>query len=321
MRIYKSLTRVVQILVSLTRVVLILQHPAFPPEGEKGIGLDPNNNNKPKKKGPNNKSKKSFVHSKEIIHAYQVAKSFILSGKTPDSAIINELLGTNITDKDLNNLLNGPNYVFKDLTDKKVVIEIIRNLCKEYNCFSGIYIWTHGPTGSKYVGSSKNLPSRIANYFRVFKPEQFIGSFIPFLISSPISEFTLEVIFSPSNDYRSEMVLEQYFLLLPEYNLNTLRVSNNVAGQNCKRLFMYNKDGTICYYKSDKQLTFVHILGVSHVTFTKHRDNGTYYLNKYLFTNKELPNAAQSNMTLEEVSAMLDIDRIIHNKIKNTSSF
>lgn len=110
------------------------------------------------------------------------------------------------------------------------------------------------------------------------------------------------------------MVLEQYSLLLPEFNLNTSRVSNNPSGSAAKSLFMYNRDGSICYYKSTKQIDFVRTLGIHKVTLMKHLEQGTYYLNKYLFSMEELPNAEQSDMTVEQVATMLDIDRVTNNK-------
>lgn len=112
------------------------------------------------------------------------------------------------------------------------------------------------------------------------------------------------------------MILEQYFLLLSEFNLNTIRVSNNPSGSSVKPLFMYNRDGSICYYKSTKQIDFVRTLGIHKVTFMKHLEQGTYYLNKYLFSIDELPNAEQSGITVEEVATMLDIDRVTNNKNK-----
>ena len=115
------------------------------------------------------------------------------------------------------------------------------------------------------------------------------------------------------------MVLEQYFLLLSEFNLNVIRVSNNPSGSTAKSLFMYNRDGSICYYQSTKQIDFVRTLGIHKVTFMKHLEKGTYYLNKYLFSLEELPNAVQSNITVEQVRTILDIDRVTNNKTKALS--
>ena len=84
---------------------------------------------------------------------------------------------------------------------------------------------------------------------------------------------------------------------------------------------MYNRDGSICYYKSTKQVDFVRTFGIHKVTFMKHLEQGTYYLNKYLFSMEELPNAEQSDMTVEQVATMLDIDRVTNNKNKTLVSF
>ena len=99
-----------------------------------------NNNN------PNKDPKKKWKFSDTILHArfpsgkQEVAKAFILSGEKPNSTVINQLLGTKITDKDLSNLLNGPKHVFKDLTYHKKVLATLRNLGKQNSTFSGIYI-------------------------------------------------------------------------------------------------------------------------------------------------------------------------------------
>lgn len=275
---------------------------------------------------PNNKPKKKWKFNDTVLHAFEVAKNFVLSGKKPTSTIINKLLGTKITDKDLFNLINGPKHVFEDLTDHKKVIATLRKLGKQNNTFSGIYIWTHIPSGSKYVGSANHLPTRLSYYFKKIVASRIVGKFLPLLKSSPITDFTLEVIFTPSSsDYRSEMILEQYFLLLPAqegpFDLNTIRVSNNPSGSAAKPLFMYNRDGSICYYKSTKQVDFVRTLGIHKVTFMKHLEQGTYYLNKYLFSMEKLPNAEQSDITVEQVATMLDIDRVTNNKNKTLVPF
>ncbi len=98
----------------------------------------PNNNNS------NKDPKKKWKFSDTILHAFEVAKIFILApsggGEKPNSIVINQLLGTNITEKDLCSLLNGPKHVFKELTDHKKVLSTLRNLGKQNSTYSGIYI-------------------------------------------------------------------------------------------------------------------------------------------------------------------------------------
>ena len=96
-----------------------------------------NSNNNPKKKW---KFNDTILHARFPSGKQEVAKAFILSGEKPNSTVINQLLGTKITDKDLSNLLNGPKHVFKDLTDHKKVLSTLRNLGKQNSTYSGIYI-------------------------------------------------------------------------------------------------------------------------------------------------------------------------------------
>lgn len=120
---------------------------------------------------------------------------------------------------------------------------------------------------------------------------------------------------------RNEIILEQYFLLIPVFTLNTIQVSNNPSGSSAMPLFIYNRDGSICYFSTEKQIDFVRGLGINHTTFTKHRDNGTYYLGKYLFTQNELVGGKYSDITLDEVCNIIQIDRVNYNKTKTIVGF
>lgn len=99
-----------------------------------------NNTKEESNNGNNNKPNKKWKFNETILHAFEVAKKFILSGKKPTSSIINKLLGTKITDKDLTNLLSGSKHNFKDLRNHKKVIATITNLGKLEGTLSGIYI-------------------------------------------------------------------------------------------------------------------------------------------------------------------------------------
>ena len=86
-------------------------------------------------------------------------------------------------------------------------------------------IFTHKNTGSKYVGSSIQLVTRIQRYLAGTHREYV--KFIPFLKGEGLHNFSLEVIpLYSSVIFKSELILEQYFLLDPSFNLNTSRVVN-----------------------------------------------------------------------------------------------
>ena len=64
---------------------------------------------------------------------------------------------------------------------------------------------------------------RLSGYLNyTYKP---IGKFIQLLFKDRLSNFTLEVIPLVNNyNFRSEIVLEQYYLLDPSFTLNTVKV-------------------------------------------------------------------------------------------------
>ena len=120
--------------------------------------------------------------------------------------------------------------------------------------------------------------------------------------------------------FRSEIVLEQYYLLDPSFNLNTVRVANNPSGSNAKSLFMYNRDKTILYYFSPQQKDFIINLNISHFTFSKHLKNGSYYLGKYLFSREPVLNVKVSDISILELALQLEKDRKLFNKNKPLNS-
>jgi hypothetical protein len=107
---------------------------------------------------------------------------------------------------------------------------------------------------------------RLKSYLK--EKNKTIGKLIPLINKDNLSSFTLEVIPLYNNyGFRSEIVLEQYYLLDPSFNLNTVRVANNPSGSNAKPLFMYNRDKTILYYYSTQQNYFINKLNIHYVTF------------------------------------------------------
>jgi hypothetical protein len=147
------------------------------------------------------------------------------------------------------------------------------------------------------------------------------GKFITLLNTDKLSNFTLEIIPLVNNfNFRSEIVLEQYYLLDPSFNLNTIRVANNPSGSNAKPLYMYNRDKTILYYYSTQQKDFIINLNISHFTFTKHLNKGSYYLGKYLFTREPELNAKIKNISILKLALQLEKDRKLFNKNKPLNS-
>ena len=92
----------------------------------------------------------------------------------------------------------------------------------------------------------------------------------------------MDIIVIPNNlPYKAELVLEQFFLLDPKFNLklrgSPIKISNNPSGSNARFLYMYNSDFTILYYSSNQQIDFIRNLGISHLSFSKHLNNKTLF--------------------------------------------
>jgi hypothetical protein len=163
------------------------------------------------------------------------------------------------------------------------------------------------------------LALRLRGYLN--KTHKNIGKLIPLIEEKGLSRFKLEVICLPYYpEFKPEIVLEQYFLLDPSFNLNTIRVSNNPSGSTAKPLYLYNRDKSILYYFTLQQKDFISKLSISHFTFTKHLENNTYYLGKYLFLRERIHTAKVTDMTLPEIAIMLQQDRVIFNRSKPVNS-
>jgi hypothetical protein len=223
-----------------------------------------------------------------------------------------------ITEKELQDLLNTSSFIIKNINNKVITKKILNDklgLPNSKKRIPGIYIFTHLTTGKKYVGSSSELALRLSGYINLRHKES--GLLIPLLKKEQLRNFSLQVFPLDINYVKgSELVLEQYYLLDPSFTLNTIRVANNPSGSNAKNLYMYNRDMSILYYSSTQQIDFIRKLNIHHTTFTKHLNNGTYYLGKYLFLREPVLTAKVENKNDLELSLMLEKDRLKFNKNK-----
>ena len=248
-----------------------------------------------------------------IENVHKLAQEQIKSKKPVTFKVINEILAycnISITEDLLNSLINVPSIIIKNLlqNETKKILKDNIGLPSSKIQIPGVYIFKHKITGEKYVGSSSQLAIRLSGYLNyTHKP---IGKFTPLLFKDRLSNFTLEVIPLVNNyNFRSEIVLEQYYLLDPSFTLNTIKVANNPSGSNAKPLFMYNRDKTILYYSSTQQIDFIKNLNISHFTFSKHLKNGSFYLGKYLFTRESELHAKVKDISIIELALQLEKDR------------
>ena len=317
---------------SLLYVNMVSNGVLFSRAALQGRGYCSNSNNSPNNNEPpkNDKDKWKVILGRSGLrqHYHKLAMEQIKSGKPVTAKTINDILAycdIRITDDILTDLINYPRLILNEL-DKEETMQILTD--KLGSPFGkvhtpGVYIFTHKITGAKYVGSSSQLAVRLYGYLK--ERDRSIGRLIP-LLKDNLSNFTLEVIVlkcsAAKNNYefRPEIVLEQYYLLDPSFNLNTVKVANNPSGSNAKPLFMYNRDKSILYYYSMQQKDFINNLNIHYVTFNKHLNNGTYYLGKYFFSREPVLTAKVKEMSDLELVSMLEKDRIKYNKNKPVNS-
>jgi hypothetical protein len=213
-----------------------------------------------------------------------------------------------------------PRFVFNDLHKKETRVLIDEKLGLPHGKIQqrGVYIFTCLDTSKKYVGSSSELALRLRGYLN--KTYRNTGKLPALIKEKGLARLRLEVICLPDYpEFKPEIVLEQYYLLDPSFNLNTIRVVNNPSGSTAKPLYLYNRDKTILYYFTTQQKDFISKLSISHFTFTKHLTEGSFYLGKYLFLRERIDSAKVTDMTLPELAIMLQQDRVKFNRSKPVS--
>lgn len=258
-----------------------------------------------------------------LVSAHKLAKMYINIGKAITVKEVNDVLafsGISITQAMLDLLLSRPRLEFSNLDSNTVRSDRFMQSIGTVRgkAVPGVYIWTHLPTGDMYVGSSSSLARRLIGYFN--STHGVTGKLIPLIKREGIGAFKLEVIpLTESYAENQELSLEQYFLLHSKFNLNTLRVVNDISGVRAKNLYMYTKDLSELIYWSDTQEDFIFKLGIHHSTFSNSLKTGSTYLNKYIFTDKPVVGARVSEMTEDEIYSMLDRDRLEERNTKKVT--
>jgi hypothetical protein len=269
----------------------------------------------------NNSFKNNIWEESSLMSAHKLANMYIKRGEQITATEVNTILtfsGIKITQNELDNILKKPFLEFNNLDLNTIKSEKFFKFLGTVRSKSvpGIYIWTHLASNSKYVGSSSSLARRLIGYFK--GTHETIGKLIPLIKKEGVQAFSLKVLcLTESYSKNQEHSLEQYFLLHSEFNLNTLKVVNDVSGARAKSLFMYSKDLSELIYSSDIQEDFIFKLGIHHSTFTNSLKTGEIYLNKYIFTSEFINEAKHIKKSETEIKAMLEKDRLEYLKIKN----
>ena len=249
-----------------------------------------------------------------------IALEHINSGKPITSSIINQiLLNQNIfvTDLKLKELLKVKGVEIDlpiTLPENNKLLDQLTGK-SSYKGFFGVYIFIHKSTGQKYVGSSNLLRRRINYYLKGDYP--LSGKFLPLLHKEGLKSFKLIIFKLNNNKFSSQdaLILEQYFLLNKEMNLNTLRVVNAGSSKG-EAIYIYDLTCSTLYFQAKSKIELKRVLKIHPETCNKFLDSKKPYLNKFFLLSFYIPTALISNISKLELAYIIQKERQELNKLK-----
>lgn len=244
-----------------------------------------------------------------------LALEHINSGKPTTSLIMNKiLLNQNlvVTDSKLNQLLKVKGVEI-DLPTKSSTPDNYKLLDEltgksKHKGFFGVYMFIHKVTGDKYVGSSNLLRRRMDYYFKGDFP--LAGKFLPLLDKYGLKAFKLIIFKLDSDKFSSQdaLILEQYYLLNKEFNLNTLRVVNAGSSKG-DPIYVYDLTCSTLYYHAKSKIELKRVLNIHTDTSKKFLDSKLPYLNKFLLLSYPISTASVSNISIQELVGIMQEER------------
>ena len=187
----------------------------------------------------------------DIQKVENLALDHIRSGNVTTHLVINMLLSNQkvfISANKLKELLKVKGIEF-DLPITKDNLKNFYGLVGKstYSGFAGVYIFIHKASKSMYVGSSNLLRRRLEYYFK--GDFSLGGKLLPIIHKEGLNSFKLKIFKLDKNIFKPQdaLLLEQYYLLNKDFNLNTLRVVN-LGPSVGNSIYVYNLDCTVLHY-------------------------------------------------------------------------
>jgi hypothetical protein len=246
-----------------------------------------------------------------------LALEHINSGITTTSSVINKILlnqNLSVSDAKLEELLEVKgveiDIPISNPKDKKLLDELTGK--SKYKGFFGVYIFIHKNTGAsapqKYVGSSNLLRRRMDYYFKGDFPLK--GKFLQFFHKEGLKAFKLIIYKLDDNKFTSKdaLILEQYFLLNKEFNLNTLRVVNAGSSKG-DGVYVYDLTCTTLLYHAKSKIELKRVLKIHTETCKNYIDSKLPYLNKFILLSKPITTASTSNISVQNLVDLMQRER------------
>lgn len=237
------------------------------------------------------------------------------------SEIINKILVNQkvfITQEELDKLKSIPGVKFDLPLNNETTRAFIALVGRQRSQKSGVYVFTHKESGSKYVGSSNNLFFRLLDYFRHNDESDYSGLLLPILREQGIGAFSLEIFIIPAEfSSNSYLFLEQYHLLNKKFDLNTQRTVQFRALRPHK-IYLYDLEGKILYYSCYSHSKMRKDLGIHYATFKKCLEQGNNYLNFFKITDTLIEDGknsvASAGLNLIQLNSLIAEKQELKNK-------
>jgi hypothetical protein len=251
------------------------------------------------------------VHTSPQYKSESLALDHINSGTATTYSIINKILlnqNLSVTEAKLEELLEVKgveiDIPISNPKDNQLLDELTGK--SKYKGFFGVYIFIHKNTGQKYVGSSNLLRRRMDYYFKGDFP--LASKFLHFLRKEGLKAFKLIIFKLDNNKFSSKdaLILEQYYLLNREFNLNKLRVVNAGSSKG-DGVYVYNLTCTTLLYHAKSRIDLKRVLKIHTETCKNYIDSKLPYLNKFILLSKPIPTASTSDISVVHTKNLLNI--------------
>ena len=261
------------------------------------------------------------------------------SGEITTSSVINRILlnqNLSVTDAKLEELLEVKgveiNIPISNPKDNKVLEELTGK--SKYKGFFGVYFFIHKNTNQKYVGSSNLLRRRMDYYFKEeylikdkvaaatqqpllwtekLEPQkQPLSKFLQLLHKEGLAAFKLIIYKLDENKFTSKdaLILEQYYLLNKEFNLNTLKVVNAGSSKG-DGVYIYNLTCSTLLYHANSRIELKRVLKIHPESCKIYIDSKFPYLNKFILLSFPIPTASpkKSNISIQNLINIMQKER------------
>lgn len=145
-------------------------------------------------------------------------------------------------------------------------------------------------------------------YFKGDLP--LVGKFLPLLHKEGLKAFKLIIFKLDSNKFsiKDYLILEQYYLLDKEFNLNTLRVVNAGSSKG-DAVYVYDLRCSTLYYHAKSRIELKRILKIHIETSKKYVDSKIPYQKKFLLLSYPVPTALTSNIYIKYLVCIMQKER------------